>query len=157
MSSLVFFWFPPGGGGDVGLLLLLPPPMRSSPAIPFIKSALPVPPLGAAPPLLGPPMALPLSPNTPSRSSKLLLPVGVPTAGDSTRVGVPARPSRPDMPAPGSFWADAGAPPSKSISRRFSTLFWVCGGGAPPLTAAAAAAAAKGFSRAFWICSLRTG
>ena len=54
------------------------------------------------------------------------------------------------MPEGGDFWAEAGAVPSKSISRRFSAF--ACGGGAPE-TAAAAAAAARGFSRAFSICS----
>lgn len=74
--------------------------------------------------------------------------------GEPTRWGVPARPSRPDMPAAGDFWVDAGAAPSKSMSRRFSLLVWA--GGGPPETAAAAAAAARGFSRAFCICSLRS-
>ena len=75
-------------------------------------------------------------------------------AGDWARTGVPDNPSRPDKPFSGSFCADAGAPPSKSMSSRFSTLFRAWGGGVVPVTAAAAAAAAKGFSRAFWICSL---
>lgn len=84
----------------------------------------------------------------------LLLGAAAFVAGDCTRTGVPARPSSPDMPVSGSFWADAGAVPSKSISSKFSTLFCVWGGGVVPVTAAAAAAAAKGFSWAFWICSL---
>ena len=42
---------------------------------------------------------------------------------------------------------DAGAAPSKSMSRRFSAL--ACVGGAVPEIAEAAAAAARGFSRAF--------
>ena len=93
----------------------------------------------------------------PMRSSKFPAPTNEAedgmsaTDGDAIRCGVPAKPSRPDNPEAGDFWADAGAAPSKSISRRFSAL--ACGGGAPE-TAAAAAAAARGFSRAFCNCSL---
>ena len=120
-------------------------PDRSRPENPFIKSA--------APPPLAPldeGCAAPESPKTPSRSSRLLLAcgAGAPAAGDCTRTGVPARPSKPDISPDGSLWAEAGAPPSKSMSSRFSTLFCACAEGAVPLTAAAAAAA-SGFSRAF--------
>ena len=94
----------------------------------------------------------------PIKSSRLL-PVdddavgGISAAeGKATLWGVTFRPSSPDMLDTGDFWADAGAAPSKSMSRRFSLLAWD-GGGAPE-TAAAAAAAARGFSRAFCNCSL---
>ena len=142
-SSFVFLgWLLFAGGGVL--------PERSRPEKPFIKSP-------AAPPPLTPlddGCAAPESPKTPSKSSRLLLAsgcgAGAPTAGDCTRTGVPARPSKPPVASP---CEDAGTPPSKSISSRFSTLFCACAEGVVPLTAAAAAAA-KGFSRAFWICSL---
>lgn len=152
ISSLVFLgWVPDVGGGDVGFEV----PERSKPANPFIRSML-APPLAPPKPVFAAGAVSPPLPNTPSRSSRLLLDEGAPMAGDSTRTGVPARPSRPDMPAVGSFCAEAGAVPSKSISNRFSTLFCAWGA-AVPLTAAAAAAAARGFSRAFWSCSLWQG
>lgn len=78
--------------------------------------------------------------------------VGVPL-----RMGVPASPSRPEKPegVVGSFCADAGAAPSKSMSRRFSALAGAWAGACPDPVMLAAAAAARGFSRAFWICSLQ--
>ena len=93
--------------------------------------------------------------DNPIKSSRLLLVNACPScdAGEASRCGVPARPSSPDMPEGGDFCAEAGAAPSKSMSRRFSMLDWE-GGGAPE-TAAAAVAAARGFSRAFCSCSLR--
>ena len=147
MSSLDFLvWLLLAGGGEVV-------PDRSRPEKPFIKSAVAPPPLAP----LDEGWEGPESPKTPSKSSILLLAAGAaagaPTAGDWTRTGVPARPSRPDMPPDSSLCAEAGAPPSKSMSSRFSTLFCACAAGAVPLTAAAAAAA-SGFSRAFWSCSL---
>ena len=147
ISSFVFFCPPDddAGGGEVVELC----PERSRPSSPFNKSAPPSP-----PPALAEGAGAGSPPKTPRRSSILLLGAGVLVAGDWTRTGVPARPSRPDKPVSGSFCADAGAVPSKSISNRFSTLFWACGGGVAPVTAAAAAAAANGFSFAFWICSL---
>jgi len=142
MSSLVFFWL--SFAGEVV-------PDRSRPENPFIRS--PAAPLPLAP--LDEGCDAPESPNTPNKSSRLLLPegAGAPTAGDCTRTGVPAKPSKPDMPPAALFCTDAGAPPSKSMSSRFSTLFCACAEGVVPLTAAAAAAA-SGFSRAFWSCSL---
>lgn len=95
-------------------------------------------------------------PKTPSRSSRLLLPVVggaavVGLVGVPLRTGVPARPSRPEKPdgVEGSFCADAGAAPSKSMSRRFSALAGACGAACPEPAMLAAAAAARGFSRAF--------
>jgi hypothetical protein len=118
---------------------------KFNPAKPFITSSLDI---------VGTELPPPPSPNPkPSRSSRLE--VAVPfAAGDATRCGVPASPSRPDSPEGGCFCKDAGAEPSKSMSRRFSRFD--CGG-AWPLTAAAAAAAAIGFSLAFSCCSLRPG
>ena len=149
ISSFVFFCPPDddAGGGEVVELC----PERSRPSSPFNKSAPPSP-----PPAFAEGAGAGSPPKTPRRSSILLLCAGALVAGDWTRTGVPARPSRPDKPVSGSFCADAGAVPSKSISNRFSTLFWACGGGVEPVTAAAAAAAANGFSFAFWICSLNT-
>jgi hypothetical protein len=122
---------------------------------PFIRSIPARPPLDPSP-VLGETGTSPEFPKTPNRSSKLLLVAGtLPVVGVATLTGVPAKPSRPDRPLDGSFCADAGADPSKSISRRFSTLFWACAGGSVPETAAAAAAAASGFSRAFCSCSLK--
>jgi hypothetical protein len=95
--------------------------------------------------------ASPLPPNKPIRSSMFdCFWAGAWVAGDATRCGVPARPSRPDSPWIGAFCIDAGAEPSKSISRRFSKLLV---GATFPLTAAAAAAAAIGFSLASSSCS----
>ena len=71
-------------------------------------------------------------------------------AGEDPRGVVLPNPSRPPASVVASFCVVAGASPSKSMSNRFSTLFW----GAPEAAAAAAAAAAMGFSRAFWSCSL---
>lgn len=129
-------------------------PDKSNPVNPFIRSVSVRPPL-VPNPAPGETGTSPELPKTPNRSSKLLPVAGaLPGVGVATLTGVPAKPSRPDRPLDGSFCADAGADPSKSMSRRFSTLFWDCGGGAVPETAAAAAAAASGFSRAFWSCSL---
>lgn len=108
----------------------------SMPAKPFIMSLFPP----VAPP--------PLSPNKPKRSS--IVDAGAVVAGDAIRCGVPARPSSPDAPEEGCVCNEAGAAPSKSMSRRFSTLD--SGWALPPATAAATAAI--GFSIASCFCSL---
>jgi hypothetical protein len=113
-------------------------PLKSRPPNPFIKSSEPEP--AAAAPLLS-------LPKMPIKSSIVLVGAGGPD-GDSTRCGVPESPSKPEEPTGSCSESEAGAAPSKSMSRRFSTL--LCDA-EPPATAAAAAI---GFSRASCFCSL---
>lgn len=140
ISSLVFFCpCPPAVAEDDDVPIPIPPN-------PFIKSSIPddIPEAGCWDCAPEPP-----SPSKiPIRSSIGLLGFCgcIVPAGLSILCGVPDSPSSPLDPGGGWALMLAGAAPSKSMSNRFSMLFWA--GVGPPDTAAVTAAAAMGFSRA---------
>jgi hypothetical protein len=104
-------------------MLVLAFGVRPSDVNPFIKSISVRLPLAPNPAPVDGVAASLLFPNTPNRSSRLLLPEGALLAsGEADRTGEPVKSSWPFIVLGGSFGADAGAAPSKSMSRRFSAL-----------------------------------